>query len=254
MITQSPAVMRLPRKAFPLAAAALLLASLPLAGQEFSRPDDSSDFGPAAPEVSFSTFDSPSAPSEPSVSSEPSTPSEPSVSSEPSAPTVPSESGGSAEPSVPNAQELAPAIRLAAERSRPSDSSDAGRTAHEIGSHSSSHSSSSSGGSSSDSGRTARPVGSGDNEPHRQPPSRGSSSGHHGGHHGGGGYYYPGFYGPYGYWPGFWWGWWDYGYYPYGGYGEPRYYGRGDVGALDFDVSPARTEIYLDGQYVGKVD
>ncbi len=277
MITQSPAVMRLPRKAFPLAAAALLLASLPLlAGQEFSRPDDSSDFGRTAPEVDFGSFDSPSAPSEPSmpsVSSEPSAPAEPSAPSEASAPNVPSETGGAAEPSVPSTEELSPPIRLAQERSRPSDSSDAGRTAHEIGSHVSSSSGSSGGSSSSsgsDSGRTARPVGPGDNGPHRQPPSRGSSGDHHGGgHHGGGyygggyhgGYYYPyGYYG-YGFWPfsSWWWGgWWGYGYPyypPYGyGYGQPGYYGHGEVGALDFDVSPARTEIYLDGQYVGKVD
>jgi hypothetical protein len=108
-------------------------------------------------------------------------------------------------------------------------------------------------------------VGPGDSEPHRQPPhDRGRNDGHHGGgHHGG--YYYPyGYFGPYGYWPGFswWWGWWysdpyDYPYpYGYGGYGrgEPGYYGRGDVGALDLDVAPARTEVYLDGEYIGKVD
>jgi hypothetical protein len=157
------------------------------------------------------------------------------------------------------------------ERSRPSDSSDAGRTAHEVGSHSSpspssppSAPSASSGGSSSssDSGRTAHPTSPGDNEPHRQPPSRGSR-GHHGGGFYGGSYYPYGYYGPYGFWPGFswwwggWWGW-DYPYYPYGGYyehGQPGYYGRGgDGGALDLDVSPGRTEVYLDGQYIGKVD
>lgn len=186
MITQRPAAVRLPRRAIPLAAAALLFACLPLLAAQ--------------------------------------------------------------------------------ERSRPSDSSDTGRTAHEVGSHSApspSHSSpssppsTSSGGSSSsssDSGRTARPVSPGDNEPHRQPPSRGSRDHRGGGHHGG--IYYP--YGYYGYWPSFWWGWWDYPYYPYGygpyGHGEPRYYGRGDVGALDFDVSPGRTEIFLDGEYIGKVD
>jgi hypothetical protein len=98
-----------------------------------------------------------------------------------------------------------------------------------------------------------------DNEPHRQPSHRGSRS-HRGGHGHHGGIHYPyGYYG-YGFWPSFWWwGWWDYPYYPYGygpygGYGQPRYHGRGDVGALDFDVAPGRTEIYLDGQYIGKAD
>lgn len=248
MTIQKPAV-RLPHRALPLAAA-LLLASLPLlAREEFSRPSDSSDFGPTVPEVSLQAFE---APSEPSRPSEPSAP-EPSA-SEPSEPSTPSEDA-SPEP-----------IIIAQERSRPNDSSDTGRSAHEVGSRSpsSSHSSppSTSGGgssSSSSSGRTARPVGPGDDGPHRQPPTHGSRSHHGGGYHGGGGYYYPyGYYG-YGFWPGFswWWGgWWDYSYYPYGyEYGQPRYYGRGgDVGALDFDVSPAHTEIYLDGQYVGKVD
>ncbi len=249
MTIQKPA-MRLPRRALPLAAA-LLLASLPLlAREEFSRPSDSSDFGPTAAEVSFQAFEAPS---------EPATPSEPSASDEPAAPSEPSATSEDPSPEP---------IIIAQERSRPSDSSDTGRSAHEIGSRSpsSSHSSpppsASSGGSSSssDSGRTARPVGPGDDGPHRQPPSRGSRDHHGGGYHGGGGgYYYPyGYYG-YGFWPfsSWWWwgGWWDYPYYPYGyEYGQPRYYGRGDVGALDFDVSPARTEIYLDGQYVGKVD
>ena len=258
MTIQKPA-MRLPRRALPLAAA-LLLASLPLlARQEFSRPSDSSDFGPHPAADSY-TFEAPSEPS----AAEPSAPSEP---SEPSTPSEPSVSDEPATPSEPNAASEDPSpepIVIAQQRSRPSDSSDTGRSAHEIGSHStsSSHSSppstSGSGSSSSDSGRTARPVGPGDDGPHRQPPTHGSHSHHGGGSHGGG-YYYPyGYYG-YGFWPGFswWWGgWWDYPYYPYGyEYGQPRYYGRGgDVGALDFDVSPARTEIYLDGQYVGKVD
>ena len=49
---------RLPRKALPLMAAALLFGSLPLlAGQEFSRPSDSSDVG--------RSFEPPSAPSVP---------------------------------------------------------------------------------------------------------------------------------------------------------------------------------------------
>ena len=246
------APMRLPRKVLPLAVAALLFGSLPLlAGQEFSRPSDSSDVGRSFEPPSVPDAPAPSIPDAPSVSSEPSTPSEPSVSSEPSEPSTPSEA--SQEP-----------VLLAANRSRPSDSSDTGRTAHESGSRGSSSSSASGGGSSSGSGRTAHPTSPGAGEPHRQPPSRGSR-GHNGGFHGGyyGSYGYPyGFYGPYGYWPSlsWWWGgfWgWDYPYYGgYGyGHGQPGYYGRGgDLGALDLDVEPGRTEVYVDGEYLGKVD
>jgi hypothetical protein len=170
---------------------------------------------------------------------------------------------------------LIASLPLAAqERSRPSDSSDSGRTAREVGSHSApSHSSAPSSpstpsysspndSSSSNPPRTARPRGSGDDEPHRQPPSRGDRGGR--GHRGGGhGYYYPyygsypyGYYGhSYGFWPGLFW-WWSDGYYPYPYYGgrHPYSYGRDDVGALDLDVYPGRTEVYVDGQYIGRVD
>jgi hypothetical protein len=239
---------RLPRKVLPLAAA-LLLAGLPLlARQELSRPSDSSDFGPAADVAVPQEFVAPS---------EPSAPSDPGVSSEPSDP------GVSSEPSTPSEDLSTEPVLVSQQRSRPSDSSDTGRTAHESSHGSSSPSpssppSTSSGGSSSSSssGRTAHPTSPGANEPHRQPPSRGSR-GHSGSFHGGGGFYYPyGYYGPYGYWPGFyWWGGWDYPYsYPYG-YGRgPGYYGRDNLGALDLDVSPGRTEVYVDGQYLGKVD
>jgi hypothetical protein len=268
MITQKPAAERLLRRALPIAAAALLLASLSLTAQERSRPSDSSDVGRTAHEIgarSFAPAVEPSTPSAPSVPSLPSEPAAPSVPSTPSEPSAPSE------PETPSEDFSPEPIRIAQERSRPSDSSDAGRTAHEVGSRGSSSSSSSppsasSGGSSSssgDSGRTARPTGSDGSEPHRQPPSRGDRGdrGHHGGgHHGGhGGFYYPyGYYGPYGYWPGFrWWGWWwyddPYYGYPYG-HGQPRYYGEGNVGALDLDVAPGRTEVHLDGQYIGRVD
>jgi hypothetical protein len=126
------------------------------------------------------------------------------------------------------------------------------------------------GGGSSSSGssghRTAVPRGSDDrgHGPNRQPPTyhRGGG-GRHGGYYGGGYYggYYP-YYGPYygwGYWPRAFWGWywddyyWGGGPYPYpsGGYGR---YSRDDMGALDLDISPGRTEVYLDGQNIGTVD
>jgi hypothetical protein len=92
--------------------------------------------------------------------------------------------------------------------------------------------------------------------------------GHHGGgHHGGG--YYGGHYGrgSYGYpWYGsYWglhygypWGWWPwyYGVYDgpsYRGY-RGGYYDEAEMGALDLDVSPGRTEVHLDGQFLGTVD
>lgn len=208
MKTQSPAGERLPRRAVLLAAAALLVASLPLAAQERSRPSDSSDTGRTAHEVG-------SAPAQPSSS--------------PSAPSYTPSSSGS------------------------------------------------SGGSSADSGgRTAHSTdgdGAASDGPHRQPPTHGTE-GHHGGGggHYGGGYYGGGYYGgyypyyyPYGYggfWPSLFWWWGDY-YYPYPyppgygygyGHGEPYYYGRDAAGALDLDVSPGRTEVYVDGQFLGKVD
>jgi hypothetical protein len=132
----------------------------------------------------------------------------------------------------------------------------------------SSHSGGSSSGSSGSSGSPdhAVPGGSGSrgHGPNRQPPTqhRGSGGGHYGGH---GGYYGGGYYGGYypygGYWPRAFWGWyWDdyyYGYpypYPHGGYNRYDRYDREDMGALDLDVSPGRTQVYLDGQNVGTVD
>jgi len=106
----------------------------------------------------------------------------------------------------------------------------------------------------------------------RQPPSRdrrdpnwrggGDWRGH-------GSFYYPRWYSNYGpswWWAPYgygWWGWWWLGdnywppYDPY--YSDPyyhdhRYSGREDTGALDLDVSPGRTQVYLDGQYIGTVD
>lgn len=91
---------------------------------------------------------------------------------------------------------------------------------------------------------------------------------HHGGSHHGSRYYgsygYQGYYGSYGYsryWNPFW-GFWSfgygyvpgygygpgYGYYPPVVYSDHRGYG---MGALDLDVRPKDTEVYVDGQYVG---
>lgn len=82
-----------------------------------------------------------------------------------------------------------------------------------------------------------------------------SHSGRGGGHYGRGGYYGPGYYtNP-------WWGWWGWGWgwgnEPYGVYGGG--YGRGygdadDQGALDLDIWPGDTQVWLDGQYIGTVD
>ncbi len=172
--------------------------------------------------------------------------------------------------------------------SRPNDSSDAGRSAQprsEGGSPPSSPPSTSpppsSGSSGSGSGgssgwgavgstepRTAQPR-TDSNSGYQQRPRTGSRNdggynGHNGGYHGG---YYGGYYGgyPYGrysywgpYWGWGWWGWWGgYDYYGYG-YHQPRYYGDRDrdrsTGALDIDVSPGKTEVWIDGRYLGTAD
>jgi hypothetical protein len=102
--------------------------------------------------------------------------------------------------------------------------------------------------------------------PERQPPTRHGRGGGHDGFHGG--YYHGGYYGPYygyGFWPSLFWGWyWDDYYWrdPYYGYGYPPYhdrYGRydrdrDDMGALDLDISPGRTQVFLNGENVGTVD
>lgn len=171
----------------------------------------------------------------------------------------------------------------AAERQRPSDSSDHGRTAvpRDSGGSSGTYSpppsqppsypsSPPTSTSSDDPPRRAVPRdgGSDSDGPHRQRPHV-DRDGRGGG--GGGGYYYPGYYYPryYGsrYYGPFWgwgsfWSWYfyddwfyygqDYGWPPYGRGG---YYGsRGSMGALDLDVSPGRAEVYIDGRYQGIVD
>ncbi len=95
--------------------------------------------------------------------------------------------------------------------------------------------------------------GSGNRQPSRHD-NRGR--GGHGGYGHYGGYYSGPYYYPYG---SFWWNvFWNYPYYYDWEY--PRYrYGYGDYrdedfGAIDLDVSPARTQVFLDGQYIGTVD
>jgi hypothetical protein len=126
---------------------------------------------------------------------------------------------------------------------------------------------SSSGGGHSSGGRTAHGTGGSSSGGQRQP---GHGDGGHGGGHGGHGggywrgghfYYYPFGFG-FGFWPGYWDGWYGGGYYG-GYYGDPYYYGdgggygregRSDMGALDLDVSPGRTHVFVNGEDLGIVD
>lgn len=155
-------------------------------------------------------------------------------------------------------------------RSRPSDSGDVGRQATPRSSSPSytppsqpsppSPSAGDSGdrGNRGDRGRTARPAPR-DDSPDRQPSHR--RRGDNDGRYYGGGYY-GGYYGGYGrhYGPGNYWGpsWWWYFWGPYDywypGYTARDYRASGDAGALDLDVSPAKTEVYVDGQHIGPVD
>jgi hypothetical protein len=109
--------------------------------------------------------------------------------------------------------------------------------------------------------RTAQPIppGGGGSEPRRQPSHRIRRDG------GGGGGYYGGYYGgyhhrPWSYYSFYYWPWYTpYWYYGPGGYYPYRdrdrgYVDRDTLGALDLDVSPGRTEVYLDGQNLGVVD
>ena len=123
------------------------------------------------------------------------------------------------------------------------------------------------GGASRDSGRTAVPNPGGGEVAGRQPSHGGGrgDSRHHGGHvflRGGYyGYYDPWYFGgyPYGYGSGWGWGWrgwwWPWG--PGGVIYDGPYHrgGRGSgYGALDVDVWPGETEIYVDGERVGTAD
>jgi len=122
--------------------------------------------------------------------------------------------------------------------------------------------------------RTAEPrsgsSSDGGHGPSRQPPTHDTRDhgSHDGGGYDGGGYdddggsYGGGSYQGY---PGGWsWGWspfpfWWADFYGYD-HGQPyndpasRRHGRDSMGALDLDVSPGRTEVYIDGSYAGKVD
>ncbi len=179
-------------------------------------------------------------------------------------------------------------------RSRSNDSSDHGRTAvpraesaprspsPSAPPRSASPSSPSSGSDDSSASPSSPPrrhavPGSPNSGPHRQPPSRDRNDPSWRGGRGGGSWHghggfssYPRWYRYYG--PGWWWapygswGWWWLGdnYWPpyYGDpyYNDPYYHGRRsydrdrEVGALDLDVSPGRTQVYLDSQYIGTVD
>lgn len=122
-----------------------------------------------------------------------------------------------------------------------------GHSAHSSGGGGSSHSSGHSG---SGGGRSAHGV-----------PGGGSGHGHDGGHgfHGGHGFFRGGghfFYYPYwGFWPSYSWWYGDpYYYAPYGYYDGPRSYDRDEMGALDLDVSPGRTHVFVNGEDLGEVD
>jgi hypothetical protein len=136
------------------------------------------------------------------------------------------------------------------------------------GSHSSSGGGHSSGGSGSHSGgshsggRTAHGVPGGGSSAggQRQSGHGGFHGGHNGGGHGGfrGGhsYYYPFGWG-FGFWPGYYWdGWYGDPYYApyyregYGSYGDDER----ESGALDLDVSPGRTHVFVNGEDLGIVD
>jgi hypothetical protein len=137
-----------------------------------------------------------------------------------------------------------------------------GGSSHSGGSHSSGGGSHSSGG-----GGTAHSVPGGGSHggSHGSHGGGGDHGGFHGGHGGRGYYFYPGF--GWGFWPGLSF-WWDEPYYPYydpyytrgyygGGYGYDGGYGgydRSELGALDLDISPGETHVFVNGEDLGAVD
>jgi hypothetical protein len=147
---------------------------------------------------------------------------------------------------------LATSVSLGAQdrsNARPSNSGDHGRVAAPR----SGGDSSAVGSTSSTPPRTAQRAPR-DRTPSRQPSARSDRGSRGGGHHHSGHVFsrhYP-------YWYGGWWGWWGwdpYWAYPTRPYPHRTYRGGGyDAGALDLDVSPARTQVYLDGERVGTVD
>jgi hypothetical protein len=143
---------------------------------------------------------------------------------------------------------------------------------HSGGGHSSSHSGGghstrSGGGPHGSTGRTAHQVPGGRFGGHVDGRGHGDGRGHFDGHghffNGGGriffgaGFYDPfffDFYYPFGYWgPA---GYWGPDYDPYYASRPHEYYERerDDMGALDLDLSPAKTQVYVNGQYMGIVD
>jgi PEGA domain len=140
-------------------------------------------------------------------------------------------------------------LPLAAQRSAHGTGGGGGHSSG--GSHSSGGGGSHSGGGS---GRTAHGVPGGGSGGGRQ--GHGDHDGHGGGFwRGGHFYYYPW---GWGFWPGISWWWYDDPYYyypPYDGYyGGYRHYDRSDMGALDLDVSPGRTHVFVNGEDLGEVD
>ncbi len=146
-----------------------------------------------------------------------------------------------------------------------------GGSAHSTGG--GSHSSASGGaphssGGNSGGGRTAHGVPGGSSSGQRQSGGHGDHGG--GGFHGHGGYYGHGGYGYYpyggyyygGFWPGFSFSWWGYDdpyyyYHGYPGYSDGYYdrsYDRSRTGALDLDVAPGRTHVFVNGEDLGEVD
>lgn len=175
----------------------------------------------------------------------------------------------------------APLAAQGGERSRPNDSSDVGRSAQPRDSGGGrapsspppSYSPPSSSGGSEPRVAVPRSGGGSDESGTRQRPHNPSGRGRGDWRDGGSGWYGPGWYGgwygpryyPYfgPYWGWGWGSWWwdDYYYYGYGAgpyHRNPwrdRYYDRyGTAGALDIDVSPGKTEVWIDGRYTGTAD